>query len=132
MNKTLFAIMSVAVVTAVAGGAFYGGTIYSKSQNLRPFGTASLQGFGAGQVRNNGNSNGNSFLSGSIVSKNDNSLTLQLQNGSSKIVFYSDSTQIGKFTSGSPADLAAGQSVMANGTANSDGSITAQSIQIRP
>jgi hypothetical protein len=55
-----------------------------------------------------------------------------MQDGSSKIVYFSDSTMIGKSTQGAASDLNTGEQVMANGTSNPDGSITAQNIQIRP
>ncbi|OIO07392.1 hypothetical protein CO115_00755 [Candidatus Falkowbacteria bacterium CG_4_9_14_3_um_filter_36_9] len=55
-----------------------------------------------------------------------------MRDGGSKIVFLSDSTSIGKTTDGTVADLEAGKQVTINGKDNSDGSVTAQSIQIRP
>jgi len=55
-----------------------------------------------------------------------------LADGSSKIVLISDSTQINQATTATSVDLKMGITIAAYGTANSDGSITAQSIQINP
>jgi hypothetical protein len=72
------------------------------------------------------------FVFGEIIAKDDTSITIKFQDGSSRIVFYADSTEVGKFENGSLNDLEVGKSVTVTGKTNSDGSITAQSIQIRP
>ena len=128
MNKTSKIISGIVILLIVAGGAFYGGMIYGKSQNVRPT-VAS----GTFQTRVNRTGGSGNFISGSIISEDSSSITVQLAgNAGSKIIFYSPTTQIGKMASGSASDLTAGTTVSVTGTTNSDGSVTAQSIQIRP
>ncbi len=74
---------------------------------------------------------GGGFASGQVTAKDNQSITLQLPNGNSEIVLYSSSTQIVKPTATSLKDVTIGGQVMIGGTQNSDGSLTAQSIQIR-
>ena len=69
---------------------------------------------------------------GVVVTKDATSATIQLKDGSSKIVLFSDGTSIVKSTLASSSDLIAGEQVMVMGSTNQDGSISAQSIQIRP
>ncbi len=149
MNKTLLSILIVAI--AVGGGAFYGGMKYGQSKstggfsNLTPeqrqqrFGQmgANISGPMPGRT---GNRAGANFVSGEIIATDDpatgngagKSITVKMRDNGSKIIFYSDATEISKFASGASSDLEIGKTVTANGTANSDGSITAQSIQLRP
>lgn len=123
------------VVCLAAAGAFFGGMKYSQAQQTamraarsQSFGaTGGPNGAGARGVRGTGG-----LLMGEVLSKDDKSMTLKLRDGGSKIIFFSDQTQVMKSTAGSAADLAAGQQVTATGSANTDGSVTAQSIQIRP
>ncbi|MDP3762492.1 MAG: hypothetical protein Q8Q97_00270 [bacterium] len=135
MNKLITIVIATAVVAG--GGAFYGGMKYAQSkapQRLQQLGAnagARLpdgQGFRGGS---GGNRNGGGFTAGEIISKDDKSVTVKLQDGGSKIVFFSDSTEVVKSVSGSSGDFEVGKNIVVNGTANSDGSITAQSIQLR-
>ncbi len=143
MNKTF--IIFIAITFLVAGGAFYGGMKYGQGKtagsfaNLRNLSPEErqqrFQQMGAGAIglgARNGSQAGANFISGEIISKDNQSITVKLQDGSSKIVFYSDTTNVGKFVNGVPADLEIGKTVTINGKANDDGSITAQSIQLRP
>lgn len=121
----------IILIMAAAGAAFLGGVKYG--QNKIKSSRLGLQSMGGGLRggRQGGPSTGG-FINGEILSKDEKSLTVKLRDGGSKIIFFSTSTEVGKFVQGTAADLVAGKSVMAAGKANSDGSITAQSIQIRP
>lgn len=121
----------------VGTGAFYAGMRYAQGngrmvlQNMNPEQRQALFGQGAfaGGTRRQGA--GGQFLSGEIMSKDDKSITLKLPDGGSRIVFFSGSTSVGKMTEGAVTDVEVGTQVTINGTTNSDGSLTAQSIQIR-
>ena len=134
MKKITPVIIAIIAFIIIGGGAFYGGIKYaeSKKPNGSGFGNFSSQdgsGFGnvAGNIRGRTN-----ITSGEILSKDSQSITVKLRDSGSKIIFFSDSTQIMKATAGAADDLKTGENITATGTANSDGSITAQNIQIRP
>jgi len=141
MKKTIM----IAVVAVLVGGGigFYGGMLYGQSQAgaARRVAGANFAGgggqFGSGTggtggagTRLRGGPGGN-FQGGKILSKSDNSITIQATDGSSKIVFVSGTTNIMKSAQGTLDDLTVGNEVTVTGTANSDGSITAQSVQLR-
>ena len=60
----------------------------------------------------------------------DKAITLKLNDGSTKIVILSDSTAINQSTQAQKSDLVEGGQVTVIGTINSDGSVTAQDVQI--
>ncbi|HRY63143.1 MAG TPA: DUF5666 domain-containing protein [Patescibacteria group bacterium] len=122
----------IAIVALVAAGSFYGGMKYqaSKTPSRGQF-TGGPEGmFGPGGANRAGNSS-MSFINGEIISKDDQSVTVKLNNGGSKTVYYSASTTIGKMATGTPEDLSVGAPVMITGKSNTDGNVTAESIQIR-
>ena len=129
----------IIILIIIIGGAFYGGMKYTESKASRGFANLSpeerqqrLQQMGANIGGGFNNRTGAGFVSGEIISKDDKSITIKLRDDGSKIIFYSDTTEVGKFVSGTPSDLEVGKTVTINGKANQDGSITAQSIQLRP
>ncbi|MFN3301719.1 MAG: hypothetical protein ACK413_01665, partial [Patescibacteria group bacterium] len=77
-------------------------------------------------------SSGVNFLIGEVIAKDEQSLTIKMPDGSSKIVFYSDSTQIFKMTEGTVDDIEIGKQITIQGLKNSDGSYTAKTIQLSP
>lgn len=131
MKKTLLIIVGVAALVGTI--AFFGGMKYAESKNpRRQFSVTGLQNVG-GQFRANGQGGqrGNGFVVGEVLAKDDKSITVKLPDGGSKIIFFSDSTEIMKSVNGATSDLEIGKTVNVNGSSNSDGSITAQSIQLR-
>ena len=125
MNKNILITVLVAVIAA--GGGFFGGMKYERQRSPALRGT---QTFGAG---NRGNRNGFARpVSGEIISSDDSSITVKLADGSSKIVLLSDKTTINKAESGIKEDLKTGVKVAVFGQENSDGSLTAQNIQLNP
>ncbi|MDR3519741.1 MAG: hypothetical protein P4L63_02555 [Candidatus Pacebacteria bacterium] len=137
--------MSKKIVWGVVGiivlvGVFLGGAAYGKNQ------TAATSTTGAAAYAGlRGGTRGGSFggaTIGQIISKDATSITVQLMTPAgaitsttpvgSKIVLLDSSTPITKEVSGSMADLTVGTNVSVTGTSNTDGSVSAKSIQIRP
>ena len=146
-NAPLIALL----VVVIAGISFYGGMTYQKQQtpvagnfaNLSPEDRQQRMqalGGGAGGFAGRGGNGGQAggqirmggFVNGEVMAKDEKSMTMKLRDGGSQIVFFSASTTIGKMTDGSLQDLVTGTQVMVAGNTNTDGSMTAQSIQLRP
>ena len=131
MNKKILG--AVILVLVIAGGSFYGGMAYAKNKvpagrNGTFTGQFEMGGTGANRI---GMQTGG-FTAGQILSKDATSITIKMQDGSTKIILIGSSTQIMKMATGLADDLAIGTEVTVTGPANSDGSVTAQSVQIRP
>lgn len=145
MKKTILFVVGLIVI---GGGAFYGGMKYEKNSvsKMTPQQLFSMiggsagngnrvvlngqGGAGNGQFRNRDGSGG--AVAGEIIAKDASSITVKGQDGGSKIVLLSSSTEISKTVSGQADDLAVGKTVNVSGSSNQDGSISAKNVQIRP
>lgn len=136
MRKALVPILIILIVV-VGAGSFYGGMIYGRSKS----GMRGQQGFGqmgggpggmASSTNRRVGNQGMSFINGEILANDGKTMTVKINTGGSKIILFSDNTEIGKMASGTASDLTVGQNIMVNGKTNTDGSITASSVQIRP
>ena len=129
MMKKIHIIWAVVAVVALGGGYFWGkagaGNVRTAFSGAGAFGSSTRR-FGGGGP------NGETLAVGQISRVSSSSIMLQLANGNSEVVFYSTSTAVSEPTAVSASDLAAGSNVMVAGSQNSDGSFTANSIQVRP
>lgn len=122
-------LVTAILVILVGAGAFFAGTKYQQR-------TGSTGRFGNLQGTRNGNfgqrGQGLRPVNGEVISLDNKSITVKMQDGSSKIVLLTDKTAISTSSAGSRSDLKSGEKVAVFGTENSDGSVTAQSVQLNP
>lgn len=126
-------IITLVVAIVVGAAGFFGGMQYQKSKATTASAQSGLnrQGRIGGQGRFGGQ-NGSIATRGQVISTSDTGITVKLSDGSSKIIIFSGSTQVGKEAAALKSDIQNGDQVMVFGTANSDGSVNAQSVQINP
>jgi hypothetical protein len=133
-NKNTMILVAVVLIIIAAAGGFFGGMMYQKNQTPT-FGAAAGRGnfagrFGTGQ----GGQNAAAFrpVRGQVLDMSSDSMTVKLSNGSTEIVVLSSSTAFMQSTKAGLSDIKTGDTVNVVGTANSDGSVTAQDVQINP
>jgi hypothetical protein len=135
-NKKIgFVVVGIIVLV----GVFYGGMVYGKSQVPARGNQALASNFAGRMGGTRGTSGGGGFTTGQIIAKDATSITVQLMTGGptgtasgSKIVFVDSNTKVTKQASGTLSDLAVGTNISITGTANTDGSVSATAVQIRP
>ena len=130
MNQKKLIFIGIILIIVIGIGCFYAGMKYQQTQRRGQF----LGQFN-GQPGRNGQfpsqfGQGARAVRGEIIASDDKSITVKLSDGSSKIVLLSDSASINKAAQGSKEDLKTGEQVIIFGKENSDGSVTAQSIQL--
>jgi hypothetical protein len=129
MNTKQWVVLIV-VAVVFAGGGFFGGIKYQQSKTpAAAVRTAGAAGF-AGRRGGAGGSN-MGFTNGQVLSVDQNTITVKLQTGGSQNVILAPSTTYRKAVDGTSSDVTVGSQVTVTGTTNSDGSLTAQSVQIR-
>lgn len=127
------ALLIVGIVALLIGGAagFFGGMQYQKGKTVANFqaGNGTFQRGNRIGVGRPGGANGMA-VRGQIISADNNSITVKMMDGSTKIVILGSTSVIAKTTTASASDLVNGANVIVFGTTNSDGSVTAQNVQI--
>ena len=127
MKKNNLILIVVSLVVAIGG--FWGGVEFQKSKSPK-----SPEGFSKtsvrGQIGQRNDNSGMNQVRGTILSKDEKSITVKLQDDSSKIILFTDSTLINKTEKGTKDDLKEGEQLSVFGQTNSDGSITADNVQV--
>jgi hypothetical protein len=138
MNRTVKIILGIVVLLLVAGGSFFGGTVYGKGQAQtalaarRQGGFTGANGAGQGQPGANARPGGPGGIFGQIDSIGDGVLVIKDNNGKQTQVKVTDTTLIEKQAAVKLTDLAPGETVIVSGSTAADGSITARSVQVAP
>ena len=133
MNKQ---IITIIIAIAVGALSFFGGMKYQESKSVNNRFGANLQNMRGQQNGQTGQSQtrrgGFRPVMGEIINQDENSITVKLVDGSSKIVLLSEKTIYNKVETATKTDLKKGESVNVFGTENTNGSVTAQNIQLNP
>lgn len=144
-TKIVLVYIGAAIILGV--GSFYGGMKYG--QNKSPLGNFSRQNFqnlseeqrqqfmqergrDGTLAKRNGGEEGTNFLSGEVIAKDEEGITIKMHDGSSKIIFFSGSTEIRKFIKESIDAVEVGEQISVSGDQNPDGSYSAKTVQIEP
>lgn len=126
-------IITILLVIIVGAGAFFAGMKYQQGKRTNMFrqfdGNAAQQGQ-RGTGTGNNSRMGFRPINGEIISADNQSITVKLTDNSSKIVILNEKTVLNKASQATASDLKVGEKVMVVGTDNSDGSVTAQSVQM--
>lgn len=129
-------IVLIILILVAGGGGWYGGMQYQKSK-----GPTLPNGASASQFRQRfGNINGNfrnqfangGAVRGEVTAIQGGTLTVKLTDGSSKLVILGSSAAINKTATAAVSDITVGTTIQAIGTANSDGSVTATTVDLNP
>jgi hypothetical protein len=75
---------------------------------------------------------GGGLLSGTVAAKDSGSITVNTRDGSSHVVLITPATTVSKSVTGALIDVSTGSTIIVSGTTNSDGSVSASLIQLRP
>ncbi len=121
-------IISAIIVVIVGTAAFFAGMQYGKNTGRNVGQYQRLRLLRHGTARNAKKIP----VRGQIISTANGTITVKLPDGESKIIVLSGTTKITKLASGSASDLKDGEKVMVIGTSNSDGSVTAKTLQLNP
>jgi len=127
MHKNTVSIAIIALIVGVgigyAGASMFARPAATLSQDTR----GGFNGRVGGMMRGAGG-----LLSGTVAKKDTGSITLNTKDGNSRVIFITPDTSVSKSVSGTLDDVSVGATIIASGTTNSDGSVSASLIQLRP
>ena len=130
MNKNTMMVLAIVLIVLAGVGGFVGGMQYQKTNSSSNFAGGAngtfRQRFGMmGQ-------NGQNFRPerGQVISFSNGTMTLKLSDGSTKLIVLPSNTNYLKTDTASQSDIKTGDTVTVLGTQNSDGSVTAQDVQV--
>ena len=124
--KNKYFLISLIILPLALGIGFYAGMKYQGQNTTQRF---SQQGSGQSRTRLSG---GFRPVNGEILSIGENQITVKLIDGQTKIVFLTSKTSVRKTDSASLDALKKGITISVFGTENSDGTVSAQNIQLNP
>ncbi len=105
---------------------------FGRSQNGLGDGNQRFQnGGGPGVMNSEGRSQMGRMTAGEVLSIDGSSMTVKLRDGGSRLILLSNDTKVSKSIDGQTSDIKQGQNVVVNGSSNQDGSLVAESVQLR-
>ncbi|MDD5438287.1 MAG: DUF5666 domain-containing protein [Patescibacteria group bacterium] len=129
-NSTVIALAIVCLLLGGAAGYFVTTTFIKP--NAKNFNGMAGQFVARGTNGGARNANSMGLVSGELIKMDNGSMSIKLRDGSSKLVLTTPSTEAVKMASTTLDTLKVGENVIVSGTANADGSLTAQTVQVRP
>lgn len=126
MKNNIVVILAIVCLVLGFGGGYYFSNYQFKK--LRPnFGNQIPDRQNSGQRQQPGFGG---MIMGEVVSQDEKSITIKMQDESTKMVILSESTVYSINQSTDKSEIITGDQIRVIGSANSDGSITAQNIQM--
>lgn len=137
-------IGSISIAVLTGGVGFWGGTMYQKSKSMFNFqnrgeGRTMMQGqntntkpSGNGVTPGMPGQIGSRNTTGEVTAKDDKSMTVKMNDGSSRIIILSDKTVYRISEESSLGLITVGTKVAVFGESGADGSVTATNIEINP
>lgn len=126
-------LLAIGLFIGFGGGYYYKGIAQQKqfSQMRNGSGQGMMRPEGLGMQQGTQNrTNGMGSVDGTIISMDDKSVVVKLSDGSTKNILFSELTSYSSFLEAKKSDLKNGLKVMIFGKANTDGSVTAERIQL--
>jgi hypothetical protein len=133
-NKNLIITGVVALIVGLGVGYFGAHALAATPKTGAAAYAARSAAGGAGVtgMRAGNQASGAGLLTGTVAAVSAGSITLNTRDGSSHVVLTTPDTTVSKSVTGSLSDVTVGSTIIVSGTTNSDGSVSATLVQLRP